>query len=88
MFFFISLQELGGTLVPGIQTIPSRLSYTTMFCLLCRLVMSRNLKVSMSLPVFAVRTSISARPFYTKIFEPLVAYAFGSVYLLCARTLG
>ena len=40
----------------------------------------------MSLPVFAVRTSISARPFYTKMFEPLVAYAFGSVYLLCART--
>ena len=33
----------------------------------------------MSLPVFAVCTIISARPFYTKIFEPLAAYAFGSV---------
>ena len=59
-----------------------------MFCLLWRLVKSRNLKVSMSLPVFAVCTSISAWPFYTKIFEPLAAYAFGFVYLLCARTHG
>ena len=39
-------------------------------------------------PVSAVWTAVSARQFYTKIFEPQVAYALGSVYLLCARTCG
>ena len=88
--FLISQQEQDDTLTRGIQTIPSRLSCTTMFCLLWRLVKSRNLLVAiaMSLPVSAVCTSISARPFYTKISEPVVAYALGSVYLLCARSRG
>ena len=49
---------------------------------------SWNLLVAMSLPVSAVCTSISARPFYTKVSEPVVAYALGSVYLLCARSRG
>ena len=31
----------------------------------------------MSLPVSTVCTSISARPFYTKISKPVVAYALG-----------
>ena len=64
------------------------LSCTTMFCLLWRLVKSWNLWVATSLPESAVWTAISARQFYTKIFEPVVAYALGSVYLLCARTCG
>ena len=59
-----------------------------MFCLLWRLVKSRNLWIAMSLPVSTVCTNISARPFYTKISKPVVAYALGSVYLLCARTRG
>ena len=59
-----------------------------MFCLLWRLVKSRNLWIAMSLPVSTVCTNISARPFYTKISNPVVAYALGSVYLLCARTRG
>ena len=84
--FLISQQEQGDTLAQGIQTIPSRLSCTIMFCLLWRLVKSWNLLVAMSLPVSAVCTSISARPFYTKVSEPVVAYALGSVYLLCERS--
>ena len=47
--FLISQQEQDDTLTRGIQTIPSRLSCTTMFCLLWRLVKSRNLLVAMSL---------------------------------------
>ena len=88
VIFFISLQEQSDTLATGIQTIPSRLSCTTRFCLLWRLVKSRNLWIAMSLPVYTVCTSISARPFYTKISKPVVAYALGSLYLLCARTPG
>ena len=49
-----------------------------MFCFLWRLVKSWNLWVATSLPVSAVLTAISARQFYTKIFEPVVAYALGS----------
>ena len=82
--FLISQQEQDDTLTRGIQTKPSRLSCTTMFCQLWRLVKSRNLLVAMSLPVSAVCTSISARPFYTKVSEHVVAYALGSAYLLCA----
>ena len=85
--FLISQQEQDDTLARGIQTIPSRLSCTTMFCQLWRL-KSRNLLVAMSLPVSAVCTSISARPFYTTVSEPVVAYALGSAYLLCARSRG
>ena len=59
-----------------------------MFCLLWRLLKYRNLWIAMSLPVSTVCTSISARPFYTKISKPVVAYALGFVYLLCARTRG
>ena len=84
----LSLQEQGGPLTPGIQTIPSRLKCTSMFYLLWRLVKSGNLRVALSLPVSIVCTSISARHLYTNIFEPVVAYALGSVYLLCARTCG
>ena len=84
----LSLQEQGGTLTPGIQTIPSRLSCTPMFCLLWRLVKSGNLGVAMSLPVSTVCTSISARHLYTNISESVVTYALESVYLLCARTCG
>ena len=86
--FLISQQELGDTLARGIQTIPSMLSCTTMFCQLWRLVKSRNILVAMSLPVSAVCSSISARPFYTTVFEPVVAYALGSAYLLRARSRG
>ena len=75
-------------MAPGIQTIPSRLSCTTRFCLLLRLVKSWNLWVATSLPVSAVWTAVSARQFYNKIFESVVVYALGSVYLLCARTCG
>ena len=71
-----------------IQTMPSRLICATMFCLLWRPVKSRNLWIAMSLPLSTVCTSISARPFYPKISKPVVAYALGSVYLLCARTRG
>ena len=88
VMFLTSLQELGGTLAPVIQTIPPRLSCTILFCLLWRLVKSWNLWVAMPLSVSTVCTSISARPFYTKISKPVVAYALGSVYLLCARTRG
>ena len=88
VMFLTSLQELGGTLAPVIQTIPSRLSCTTLFCLLWRLVKSWNLWVAMPLSVSTVCTSISARPFYTNISKPVVAYALGSVYLLFARTRG
>ena len=73
----LSLQEQGCTLTPGIQTIPSRLSCTSMFCLLWRLVKSGNLRVAMSLPVSTVYTSISARHLYTNISESVVAYALG-----------
>ena len=59
-----------------------------MFCLFWRLVKSRNLWIAMSLPVSTVCTIISAGAFYIKISKPLVAYALGSVYLLCARTRG
>ena len=86
--FLISQQEQADTLAQGIQTIPSRLSCTTMFCQLWRLVKSRNLLVAMSLPVSTVCTSISARPFYNTVSEPVVAYALGSAYLLCARSHG
>ena len=86
--FLISQQELDDPLARGIQTIPSRLSCTTMFCQLWRLMKSWNLLVAMSLPVFAVCTSISARPFYTTVSEPVVASALGSAYLLCARSRG
>ena len=88
VMFLISQQEQDDTLARGIQTIPSRLSCTIMFCQLWRLVKSRNLLVAMSLPVSAVCTSISARPFYTRVSEPVVAYALGSAYLLCARSRG
>ena len=86
--FLISQQEPDDTLARGIRTIPSRLSCTTMFCQLWRLVKSQNLLVAMSLPVSAVCTSISARPFYNTVSEPVVAYALGSAYLLCARSHG
>ena len=86
--FLISQQEQDDTLARGIQTIPSRLSCTTMFCQLWRLVKSQNLLVAMSLPVSAVCTSISARPFYNTVSEPVVAYALGSAYLLCTRSDG
>ena len=86
--FLISQQEQDDTLARGIQTIPSRLSCTTMFCLLWRLVKSPNLFVAMSLPVSTVCTSISARPFCTTVSEPVVAYTLGSAYLLCARSRG
>ena len=49
---------------------------------------SLNLLVAMSLPVSAVCTSFSARPFYTTVSEPVVAYALGSAYLLYARSHG
>ena len=75
-------------MAPGIQTIPSRLSCTTRFCLLWRLVKSWNLWVATSLPVSAVLTAVSARQYYNKIFESVVVYALVSVYLLCARTCG
>ena len=75
-------------MAPGIQTIPSRLSCTTRFCLLWRLVKSWNLWVATSLPVSAVWTAVSARQFYNKIFESVVVYVLGSVYLLCTRTCG
>ena len=88
LYFLISLQEQGDTLAPGIQTMSSRLICATMFCLLWRLVMSQNLWIAMSLPVSTVCTSISARPFYSKISKRVVAYALGSVYLLCTRTRG
>ena len=77
VMFLISQQEQDDTLTRGIQTIPSRLSCTIMFCQLWRLVKSQNLLVAMSLPVSAVCTSISARPFYTTVSEPVVAYALG-----------
>ena len=86
--FLISQQEQDDTLARGIQTIPSRLSCKTMFCQLWRLMKSRNLLVTMSLPVSAVCTSISARPFYNTVSEPVVAYALGSAYLLCVRSRG
>ena len=86
--FLISQQEQDDTLTRRIQTIPSRLSCAIMFCLFWRLVKSRNLLVAMSLPVTAVCTSISARPFYNTVSEPVVAYALGSAYLLCARSCG
>ena len=86
--FLISQQEQDDTFAQGTQTIPSRLSCTTMFCQLWRLVKSRNLLVAMSLPVSPVCTSISARPFYNTVSEPVVAYALGSAYLLCARSRG
>ena len=35
---------------------------------------SRNLWVAMTVPMFAVSTSISARPFYTKISESVVLH--------------
>ena len=88
LYFLISLQEQGDTLAPGIQTMPSRLICATMFCLLRRLLKSRNLWIAMSLTVSTVCTSISARPFYTKKSKPVVVYALVSVYLLCARTCG
>ena len=88
LYFMISLQEQGDTLAPGIQTMSSRLICATMFCLLWRLVKSRNLWIAMSLTVSTVCTSIPARLFYTKISKPVVAYALVFVYFLCARTLG